>query len=79
MHANTSESALATPNTGERLIRLPEVLHAVSLGRSAWLERVKERKAPQPVKIGTASFWVHSEIQAFIADSIRQSRTGACE
>ena len=42
----------------ERLVRLPAALHAVELGRSAWLELVKTKAAPQPVKIGRATFWV---------------------
>ena len=61
---------------GERLIRLPETLTTVSLGRTAWLDLVKAQAAPQPVKIGRATFWVASEVQAFIADRIRQSRKG---
>ena len=66
----------ATTHAGtERLIRLPECLQSVSLGRTAWLDLVKEGAAPQPVKIGRATCWVWSELQAFIADRIRQSRT----
>lgn len=58
----------------ERLVRLPECLQAVCLGRTAWLDLVKSGAAPQPVKIGRATFWVQSEVQRFIADRIRQSR-----
>lgn len=71
-HITPSESA----TQGERLIRLPEALRMVSLGRSAWLDLVKEKKAPQPVKIGRATFYVCSEVQAFIAERIRTSRAG---
>lgn len=60
----------------ERLIRLSETLQTVCLGRTAWLDLVKDRKAPQSVKIGRATFWVASEVQAFIAERIRQSRQG---
>lgn len=59
---------------GERLVRLPECLQAVSLGRTAWLDLVRVGAAPQPIRIGRASCWVWSEVQAFIADRIRQSR-----
>lgn len=71
-HPTPSESAA----TGERLIRLPEALQAVSLGRTAWLDLVKSGAAPQPVKIGRATFWVQSELQGFIAERIRLSRKG---
>lgn len=59
---------------GERLMRLQSTLHAVELGRTSWLDLVKAKQAPQPVKIGRATFWVASEVQRFIADRIRQSR-----
>ena len=58
----------------ERLMRLPECLEVVSLGRTAWLDLVRNGAAPQPVKIGRATCWVHSEVQGFIAGRIRQSR-----
>lgn len=68
-------AGIATAHAGaERLIRLPECLQMVSLGRTAWLDLVKEGTAPQPIRIGRASCWVWSEVQAFIADRIRQSR-----
>ena len=73
MQTTSHESATAHAE-GERLIRLPAALHAVELGRTAWLDLVKSRQAPQPVKIGRATFWVASEVQGFIADRIRQSR-----
>lgn len=58
----------------ERLVRLPEALRTVQLGRSAFLDLVKSGRAPGRVKIGRASFWVASELQAFIAERIRESR-----
>ncbi len=70
----TGEGNAATHAGAERLVRLPECLQAVSLGRTAWLDLVKEGAAPQPIRIGRASCWVWSEVQAFIADRIRQSR-----
>lgn len=59
-----------------RLIRLPAALELVGLGRSAWLDLVRERKAPQPVKIGRATLWVETEVRGFIAARVRQSRGG---
>ena len=73
--ANPHEST-STGAEGERLIRLPAALHAVQLGRTAWLDLVKAKQAPPSVKIGRATFWVASEVQAFIADRIRLSRKG---
>ena len=75
MPTNPQQSATGAA-ASERLVRLPEALQAVSLGRSAWLDLVKEGRAPQSVHIGRATFWVWSEIQEFIADRIRESRSG---
>jgi len=57
-----------------RLLRLPACLALVGLGRSAWLDLVRERKAPQPIKIGRASVWLEGEVRQFIADRVRQHR-----
>lgn len=76
MNQTTTHEPVTARTEGERLIRLPATLHAVELGRTAWLDLVKSKQAPQPVKIGRATFWVASEVQRFIADRIRQSRKG---
>ena len=72
MTAHTHESALQAP----RLLRLPATLDRVSLGRTAWLDLVRDRKAPAPIKLGRASAWVESEIDAWLRDRIRLSRKG---
>jgi prophage regulatory protein len=69
-----TESTEPQPPAPGRLIRLPGTLALVGLQRSAWLDLVRKRKAPQPVKIGRATLWVESEVQAFIAERIRESR-----
>ena len=69
-----TESTEPQPPAPGRLIRLPGTLALVGLQRSAWLDLVRNRKAPQPVKIGRATLWVESEVQAFIAERIRESR-----
>ena len=58
-------------------MKLPEVLATTKLCRTAWFDLVKRKKAPGPIKIGRAAFWVHSELQAFVAEVIRQARSGA--
>ena len=70
------EAPEATPKTPgtDRLVRLPAVLQTVQGGRTWWLDLVKAGKAPQPVKIGRATFWQSSQIQIWIADRVRESR-----
>lgn len=72
-------SANDAPADPGRLIRLPSALGLVGLGRSAWLDLVHRREAPQPVKIGRASLWVEAEVRAFIAARIRSSRSAGRE
>ena len=74
MQDPSTESTEAQALAPGRLIRLPGTLDLVGLQRSAWLDLVRRHKAPQPVKIGRATLWVESEVQAFIAERIRESR-----
>ena len=60
----------------DSLMRLPAVLQTVQGGRTWWLDLVKAGKAPASVKIGRATFWQASELQAWIADRVRESRGG---
>lgn len=53
-------------NSNDKLLRLPEVLETVGLGRTAWLDRVKAKTAPQPAKIGRATVWSCNEVQAWM-------------
>lgn len=62
---------------GEKFLRLPAVLELTGRGRSAWLDDVKAGKAPAPIKMGSASAWLYSEVSAWMAARIRESRTGA--
>lgn len=73
---HSQQSAPDSEPSGDRLIRLPATLDVVGLGRSAWLDLVREKRAPQPVKIGRATLWVAAEVHQFVRDRIRQSRGG---
>ena len=68
-------ATLANPHA-DQLLRLLAVLAIVQGGRTWWLDLVKAQKAPQPVKIGRSTFWLASEVQAWIADRVRDSRAG---
>lgn len=62
-----------------RLLRLPEVLATVGLGRSAWYALVAAGHAPQPVHLGKAVAWVSSEIAAFVQERIAERSTAEAE
>ncbi len=72
---DSPRTAAAVPHA-DQLLRLLAVLAIVQGGRTWWLDLVKARKAPQPVKIGRSTFWLASEVQAWIADRVRDSRAG---
>lgn len=61
----------------ENLIRLPEVMRRTSYGK-AWIYRLIETgQFPQSVKIGSRSIaFVESEVDAWVANKIAESRTG---
>jgi prophage regulatory protein len=73
-HEFTPTAIDATPM--RRLMRLPECLQATAQGRSAFLNAVKAKQAPQPIKIGRATMWVQDEIAAYIESRIKASRGG---
>lgn len=76
-HKNGGGAAAAPAPEAESLLRLPQVLATVGLGRTAWLDLVRTGAAPAPVHIGRAVAWPMSDVQAFIRQRIRQSRGGA--
>ena len=71
MTENSSESVNEAP---PRLLRLPAALNLVGLGRTAWLDLVREGRAPQTIKIGRATFWVEAELAAWLREQIRSNR-----
>lgn len=64
-----------------RLLRLYEIVGCKKRGvtsivpicPSGWWKLVREKKAPQPVKIGRTTNWYRDEVYSFI-DSLRDSR-----
>ncbi|MBN3822288.1 AlpA family phage regulatory protein [Burkholderia sp. Ac-20384] len=59
-------AAGAYASTGERLIRLPQVLELVGLGKTTIYALMKGDEFPQPRKVRNVSLWVESEVQSWI-------------
>ena len=71
----TGDGASTSPlPAGERLLRLPTVLALTGRGRTSTLDDVKAGTFPKPIKCGAASMWLHSEVQAWIAARVRETR-----
>ena len=59
---------LAEPQRITRLIRLPEVMSRVGLGRSTIYRWMSEGKFPKPVQLGGhAVAWVEEEVEVWIS------------
>lgn len=65
---------LPTIQPGERLIPLPVVESKTGFKSSFIYQLIKDGKFPKPVKIGMSSRWRESEVQAWIAEQIQNSR-----
>ena len=83
MHQPNPHEADASPtggagssNTSERLLRLPQVLELTGRVRTSTLDDVKAGTFLRPIKVGSASLWVASEVQAWIAERVRKARAG---
>ncbi|MNL32313.1 Prophage CP4-57 regulatory protein (AlpA) [compost metagenome] len=62
----TRDSDPATP--ADRLLRLPEVLTKVPVGRASWWKGVKDGRYPSAIKLGPrTSAWRASDIDKLIA------------
>ena len=59
-----------------RILRLPQVLAAVGLGRSSIYAKVQDGSFPPPIKLGgaRASGWLSTEVNGWIAEQIRRCR-----
>lgn len=56
---------------GERLLKFAEVSHRVGLGRSAIYSRMKKGDFPEVIKIGSASRWAESKIDAWLEQALK--------
>lgn len=52
----------------DRFLRLPEVELRVGLKKACIYNRIKNRRFPAQVKLGSASRWRESEINAYVAN-----------
>lgn len=62
---------LAEARRATRLIRLPEVMSRVGLGRSTIYRWMSEGKFPKPVQLGGhAVAWVEEEVEAWVVNKL---------
>jgi prophage regulatory protein len=56
------------PEDDDALVRLPQVLSVLPIGRTAFLDGVKSGEFPKPCKIGTSSFWRAGDIRRILVE-----------
>lgn len=72
-----SQSCL--PDSGDRILRVSEVMRLTSLSRSTIYHRVRTGEFPGPVSLfegGRARGWWHSEIMAWLRSRRRAGKDG---
>jgi len=62
-----------------RLLRLPEVLHAVGVSRSEWYRLIKVGRAPRSIPLGVRiKAWDSLEIERFVVERVAaRDKTGS--
>ena len=66
-----------TQASGERLIRLPELLSITGLSRTQAYEKIAAGELTPPIKDGRSSFWPFSEVQAYVVHKIATAKRKA--
>ena len=61
----------------ERLLPMRAVRDQVALHPATVYAMMKDGTFPKPVKLGRRSLWIESEVQAWIAERIKESREAA--
>lgn len=56
-----------------RLLRMPAVIERVGIKKTVIYERMKAGTFPKPIKLGSASVWLDSVIQAWIEEQVRKA------
>jgi prophage regulatory protein len=67
------ERRLFSEMVEDRLLKIADCLKIIPVAKSTWWQGVKSGHFPQPVKLGSSTFWRYSDLMKFIADT-SQSR-----
>jgi prophage regulatory protein len=60
----------------DKLLKLKDVLKKLPISKSAWHEGVKQKRLPQPVRLGIRSVaWLESDIE----DYLQKNYGGPCK
>ena len=54
----------------KKLLRLPEVLEAMSMKKSFFYLQIKRGLMSKPIKIGRSSYWEREAVEKFVTEQI---------
>lgn len=64
-----SANLVDQPRRSPRLLRLRDTLELVGLGRTAWLDLVRDGKAPRPVQLSLrAVAWREEDVERWVRE-----------
>ncbi len=59
------------PVNDEALLRLPEILRLIPVGKSTWWAGVKSGRYPKPIKLGPGiTVWRSADVRALISTGV---------
>ncbi len=56
-------------------LRLPNVKEKIKMSRAWIYERIRQGTFPAPIKFGHSSIWIESEVDQWMAEQIKKSRS----
>lgn len=71
--AATATSVTPKINPSFAFLRLPLVMAKVQMSRSWIYLQIQKSEFPRPIKIGSASLWIESEIDRWLTKQIEHS------
>jgi prophage regulatory protein len=56
------------PQDDDALVRLPQVLSVLPIGRTTWFDGVKAGRFPKPCKRGRSTFWKAGDVRRVLTE-----------
>lgn len=72
MASRPNLDAISSVSTSPKLEKLPQIQSRVPFGRAHIYALIRDKKFPAPIKIGRASFWDSSAVDAWIQAHIER-------
>ena len=61
-----------SPQPAKKLLRLKDVLSKIPVSRTTFYNGIKNGQYPAPIKLGSSSMWLESEIDSVINNAYKE-------